>query len=81
MSTTVTSVAISTTKTGMRTCELTVWRIIDTRMLETTSTAVVASPMPRPLVPLVVTAMVGHMPSSWAKTTFWSHRPSFMMLP
>ena len=77
----VTSVAISTTKTGMRTCELTVCRIIDTRILDTTNTAVVANPMPRPLVPLVVTAMVGHSASICEKTTFCSHNPSLNNLP
>ena len=56
------------------------WRIIDTRIFDTISTAVVA-PMPRPLVPLVVTAMAGHMASSCENTTFCPHRPSFITLP
>jgi hypothetical protein len=70
-------VAIRTTKIGMRTCGLTSERIEATRTFDVTSTAVVARPMPRPLVPLVVTAIVGQRASIWAKTTFCSQRPSF----
>ena len=54
----------------MRTCGEMKSRIAAMIVFEQTSTAMVASPMPRPLVPLVVTAMAGHMPSICEKTTF-----------
>ena len=38
-----------------------------TSRLDAAITTAVASPMPRPLVALVVIAMVGHMPSSMAE--------------
>ncbi len=48
-------------------------------MLEATSTRVVASPIPSPLVAVLVTASVGHRASIWAKTTLLSQRPSRVM--
>ena len=79
MSTRVTRVAMSTMYTGMRTSSLTRCRTAEISMLDASSTAVVASPMPRPLVALPVTASVGHSASICANTTLLSQRPSLAM--
>src|SRR5512147_216731 len=63
----------------MRTSGLMRLRAEDTRALAATSTAVVARPMPRPLVAELVTAMVGHMPRIWANTMLFSQSPSLVM--
>src|SRR5690606_18813664 len=70
----------STMNTGMRTLGLTQLRISATAVFEQTSTAVVASPMPRPLVAVPVTASSGHRASIWVNTMFCDHRPSLKML-
>jgi len=54
--------AISTTKMGMRISGGISARVYDTRALQTTMTKVVASPMPRPLVAVPVTASKGQSP-------------------
>ena len=43
-------------------------------------TTAVATPMPKPLVALVVIAIVGHMPSNMLKTPLFSHRPSLTIV-
>ena len=60
----------------MRTSGRTTLRMSETVMLDMTSTAVVAMPMPRPLVAEVVVASSGHSPSSATSAWLLFHRPS-----
>ena len=48
--------------------------------LDAAITTAVASPMPKPLVALVVIAIEGHMPNSMLNTPLLSHRPSLMIV-
>ena len=73
--TTVTNEAMTMMKAGIRTLVGISLRNRATTMFEQTSTKVVASPMPRPLKALVVTASTGHMPSSSLKTAFSRQMP------
>jgi hypothetical protein len=75
-STMVTIAALIRMKTGIRTSRVIRLRNRDTRQLAAAITAVVASPMPRPLVALVVIAIAGHRPSIMAKTPLLFQRPS-----
>ena len=59
----------------MRTDEGMTLRSSETTTPEQTSTKVVATPMPKPLVTAVVTASVGHRPSIWRRDGFSSSRP------
>ena len=59
----------------MRTLEGTKLRISEMTRLEHTRTNVVASPMPMPFCTEVVTASVGHMPSTRRKVGFSVIRP------
>ena len=79
ISTSVTRAAINSTNTGMRTWGLIMPRNIETTPFEATITAVVASPIPSPLVAVPVTASSGHNASSCAKTTLLVHRPSLII--
>jgi len=63
MSMTVTTPAIRPIITGLRTSGEMVWRSAEISALVSTSTRVVARPMPRPLVAVVVTARVGQRAS------------------
>ena len=63
-------------KIGIRTADGTRWRTLETRVLEATSTAVVASPIPSPLVADAVTAIAGHIASNWPAIMLLSHKPS-----
>ena len=66
----VTKEAITTMNAGIRTLDGMKLRRSEMTRLEQTSTNAVASPMPRPLSTLVVTASVGHMPSTSRKVGF-----------
>jgi len=52
-----------------------------TRRLEAAITTAVASPIPRPLVAVLVMAMVGHIPNSMTRTPLLSQSPSRAMVP
>ena len=75
MSTRVTKVAMTMIKQAIRIFEGMTLRSMDTRMLEQTSTKVAARPIPRLFSSDVVTARVGHMPSTRRKMGFSFQRP------
>ncbi len=77
----VTKEAITSTNTGSRTSGLTRLRISDTVTLERASTAVVASPIPRPLVAEVVVASRGQSPSRATRAWLLPQRPSLISWP
>ena len=66
----VTKAAITTMNTGMRTISGVIFLIQEITKLVQISTAIVASPMERPLMALVVVAKVGHIPRSNTKVGF-----------
>ncbi len=62
-------------KVAMRTCRGIKSRSADTSALDSTSTKVVASPMASALIPELLTASTGHMPSTCTNTGFSRHSP------
>src|SRR5574340_164055 len=80
ISTTVTMVARISTNTGMRTSWEKLLRNMDATAAEPVITKAVASPMPRPLVALLVMAIAGHRPSIMLSTPLFDHNPSRAMV-
>ena len=74
-STMVTKVAMITINTGIRTCFGIMLRTIETMRLEQVSTNTTARPMVSPLMADVVTARVGHIPSSMTSMGFSFQNP------
>ena len=72
----VTTAAMISTKTGKRISDVMECRTNDIKVLDTTSVNMVASPKPRPLTKLVVTAINGHSPSSCTKPGLFFQSPS-----
>ena len=70
ISTKVTKVAMISTKQGIRTLSGMTLRSKDTSAFEHTRTKVAASPIPKPLNALVVTASVGQVPRTSLNTGF-----------
>lgn len=66
----VTNAAITTMKTGIRTMSGVIRFIHEITKLVQINTAIVAKPIERPLMALVVVAKVGHMPRSKTKVGF-----------
>ncbi len=64
----VTKVAIMIMKQEIRTCFGIRLRNVDTRKLDPTSTKNVAMPIARALMAELVTASIGHIPSTWTNT-------------
>ena len=71
----VTKVAMMMMKLVMRTSLGIHFRRLETRMLEQTSTKVVAEAIARLLMAVLVTASAGHMPSTAMKTGFSRQSP------
>ncbi len=67
-------------KIGIRIFSGTIFRIMETTILDEISTKRVATPIPRPLINCVVTASVGHNPSIRIKTGFFLAIPSVKLL-
>ena len=66
---------MTTMNTGMRTMSGVMFLIAEMTKLVQMSTAIVASPMERPLMALVVVARVGHIPRKSTKVGFSLIRP------
>lgn len=71
----VTAAAMIMTKAGRRIASEAKLRIIETAVLDTVSTNMVAMPMPRALMTEPVTASRGQRPSSWTMAGLFFHRP------
>ena len=71
---------MTTMKTGMRTMSGVRFLISEMTTLEQMSTNIVASPIDRPLMALVVVASVGHMPSIRTNVGFSLMMPFLIML-
>ena len=80
-STRVTKEAMTSTNTGMRISGRTRLRTRETVPLEQTMTAVVARPMPSPLVAEVVVASSGQSPSRATSIWLLLQMPPLRMLP
>ncbi len=80
-STTVTMAAITRTKAGMRISGVMARRRAEMAAFDRMRTAVVASPIPSPLVAVPVMASVGQSASIWPTTMFLSQSPSRAILP
>ena len=76
----VTKAAITTMNTGMRTMSGVMFLIAEITKLVQMSTAIVARPMERPLMALVVVANVGHMPSRRTNVGFSLKMPLSIIL-
>ncbi|CUQ55259.1 Uncharacterised protein [Segatella copri] len=76
----VTKAAITTMKTGMRTISGVIFLIQEITKLVQISTAMVANPIERPLMALVVVAKVGHIPRSNTKVGFSLMSPFIKIL-
>ncbi|OQA37256.1 MAG: hypothetical protein BWY56_01104 [Acidobacteria bacterium ADurb.Bin340] len=75
----VTNEAITTMKQGMRIFSGITPRSAEMKRLERISTKVAAMPMPRPSDMLLVTASVGHMPSTSPNTGLLDQSPATRM--
>jgi hypothetical protein len=71
---------MTSTKTGSRTSWRTQLRMRETVTLEATSTAVVASPSPMPLIRVLETASRGQSPSSATSAWLLVQSPSVRIL-
>lgn len=76
----VTKAAITTMNTGMRTMSGVMFLMAEITKLVQMSTAIVARPMERPLMALVVVANVGHMPSRRTNVGFSLKMPLSIIL-